>query len=494
MEDLTKAEIFREAQEKIEFIKIESDGRKKKLIENAAATISFSVIVLSIYLYAFNTGYCKVFNLPTEVMSLEMTRLLPLAFQIISTVTFILLYISSFKADRALKRNRFYLVRIIWGAYIANYFFSTNNVSAVIGRLWNLILTFLIPVLIETMIYWIKKPKKTRKVADAEHKAVLEDTVQNSIFTTYYIKYGVFLIVIPMLFATYLGELNAKAEREYQTCIVKDIPYAVIVDYEDKVLVQQALEQDQLLQIDTSSYTYFDKKDIILRYSKYETVRIGMEEEIEQLVTPNNSWNKIKEVLSMPTVTDWLMVGITFVYVVATIFICRANIRAAKSSKEQLAEMKYEHEESIRLQVIPFLQIEETFEDGISFSLDLPLAEEKSCDWNMVNNVRIKNLGNGAATNITYAWNCDKNGVSMYEAFPINAISAGGEYIVRFLFDCTKSEIDSTTGSLELHFDDMRGYSYKQRVILKFCQNSMYSGIKEIDSDVPVYTGEKENT
>ena len=69
MAELTKGEIFREAQEKIKPITKEVEGRKKKLVENAAVIISFSVIALSIILYAFNTGYCKVFNLPTEVMS-----------------------------------------------------------------------------------------------------------------------------------------------------------------------------------------------------------------------------------------------------------------------------------------------------------------------------------------------------------------------------------------------------------------------------------------
>lgn len=50
----------------------------------------------------------------------------------------------------------------------------------------------------------------------------------------------------------------------------------------------------------------------------------------------------------MPTITDWIMVIITFVYVVATIFICRANIKSAKASKEELAEMKRQYAEENR--------------------------------------------------------------------------------------------------------------------------------------------------
>lgn len=50
----------------------------------------------------------------------------------------------------------------------------------------------------------------------------------------------------------------------------------------------------------------------------------------------------------MPTITDWLMVGITFVYVIATIAICLANIKSAKATREQLAESKRQFEEANR--------------------------------------------------------------------------------------------------------------------------------------------------
>lgn len=46
--------------------------------------------------------------------------------------------------------------------------------------------------------------------------------------------------------------------------------------------------------------------------------------------------------------TDWLMVIITAIYVVATIYICRANIRSAEATREQLAESKRQFEEGNR--------------------------------------------------------------------------------------------------------------------------------------------------
>ena len=60
----------------------------------------------------------------------------------------------------------------------------------------------------------------------------------------------------------------------------------------------------------------------------------------------------------MPTITDWLMVIITLVYVIATIFICWANIKSAKASKEELAEMKRQYAEENR----PHIEVDFCYE------------------------------------------------------------------------------------------------------------------------------------
>lgn len=46
--------------------------------------------------------------------------------------------------------------------------------------------------------------------------------------------------------------------------------------------------------------------------------------------------------------TDWIMIAITTVYVVATIFICIFNYRSAKATREQVAEAKRQFEENNR--------------------------------------------------------------------------------------------------------------------------------------------------
>ena len=55
--------------------------------------------------------------------------------------------------------------------------------------------------------------------------------------------------------------------------------------------------------------------------------------------------------------SDWAMVLITLVYVVATIFICWANFKSAKFSKEQVREMQKQFEENNR----PYVETELIF-------------------------------------------------------------------------------------------------------------------------------------
>ena len=66
--------------------------------------------------------------------------------------------------------------------------------------------------------------------------------------------------------------------------------------------------------------------------------------------------------------TDWLMVAITAVYVVATIFICRANIKSADATREQVAEAKRQYEEEHRAHIFYKLVYERRAVYGMRFT------------------------------------------------------------------------------------------------------------------------------
>ena len=55
---------------------------------------------------------------------------------------------------------------------------------------------------------------------------------------------------------------------------------------------------------------------------------------------------------------EWAMFGITFIYVVATCFICYFNHQSAKASREQLAEMRKQYQDENR----PNIEVEFVYE------------------------------------------------------------------------------------------------------------------------------------
>lgn len=495
MPEFTKREIFAEAREKIAPITTEVEHRKKKIIENAAVLISFSIISLSIILYAFNSGFCKVFNLPPEVMSLDMTRMIPLAIQILSIATCGLLYFSSVKADRALQKNRIDFVRIIWGAFIISSFFSMNKVPEVIGKWWDLALICLIPIAMEVLQYFYRKPKKERIVTEAEHDFVLEDTIRDSIFATYYIKYGLYLILLPLIVAPYCGEFSAKAEREYQTCIVQDTTYAVIVDYSDKVLAQKATVEANLLSIDTTSYIYFDKNEIALQYSKFDSVKICSGKETVQPLVQNNLPEKTEEVLSVPTITDWIMVVITGIYVVATIFICIYNGRSAKATREQVAETQLQFEETKRLERMPYIDISpaerpedrEIFDSDVTLSFAKQESEELICDiqW-----LEFRNIGYGTAIDLSIEW-IIQIGEPEKIMLPTKILEKERRQKIGFcvnLVGAFESVPQEQCAILLLRYKDLLGNCYTQEIKMTYILNSVDSAeLKEINISAPRY-------
>ena len=101
----------------------------------------------------------------------------------------------------------------------------------------------------------------------------------------------------------------------------------------------------------------------------------------------------------MPTITDWLMVGITAVYVIATIAICWANIKSADATREQVAEAKRQFEEINRALVTVSFEIIKT---------GLAVLHIHNCGKRIAKNVKIE-VSEDFLTNM--ADEQDRNGV-----------------------------------------------------------------------------------
>lgn len=105
------------------------------------------------------------------------------------------------------------------------------------------------------------------------------------------------------------------------------------------------------------------------------------------------------------------MVLITFIYVVATIEICRANIKSAEATKEQLEESKHQFAENERLQMMPYFEIivHDDIRDFVE-CIELTISNSNAENSTVIDRrISIKNIGLGVAKDFTYTW-CNLDG------------------------------------------------------------------------------------
>ena len=185
-------------------------------------------------------------------------------------------------------------------------------------------------------------------------------------------------------------------------------------------------------------------------------------------MTGNNS--------NIPSITDWLMVGITVVYVIATVFICWANFSSARASKAQLEESKRQYEETKRLQMMPYFHCDfdkTRADDG------LPLRIVSDCNSNVTHgkNFIFKNIGLGSAKDVTYKWN---NLTASYdgEGFVFQSLQNGEQQKVSILFDVPRTQTEDFTVSIDLYFKDLLDNAYMQRIEFIFGD---YRSIRKVE-------------
>lgn len=187
----------------------------------------------------------------------------------------------------------------------------------------------------------------------------------------------------------------------------------------------------------------------------------------------------------MPHITDWLMVVITLIYVIATIAIWYANKKSAEATREQLDESKRQFEETKRLETMPFLQLEILMKQtSPQFEIELDLCDGEATDVLCIF-AKLKNLGNGTATNISYNWESKRASKSPHEYQPINAIMEGDSIYFQLTFNIDDSMEGVTYGALIWHFDDLLGNSYEQKVVLEFHEGDLVC----CDNDTPTFLG-----
>lgn len=158
---------------------------------------------------------------------------------------------------------------------------------------------------------------------------------------------------------------------------------------------------------------------------------------------------------------EWIMVVITFVYVVATIFICVFNYRSAKATREQVELSKAQYADDTRLKLMPCLFVERISPlDFVNGTIEYGFSGCEHEGAKTINGdlyFKITNVGSGIAKNIHYFMNPGANGYRRYHipSFPVDDCRT-----LKFSF----TSKPGTNHELDLHisYTDLLDNKYEQ--------------------------------
>lgn len=186
----------------------------------------------------------------------------------------------------------------------------------------------------------------------------------------------------------------------------------------------------------------------------------------------------------MPTITDWLMVVITAVYVVATIFICCANLISAKATREQVTESKRQFEETRRLEIMPYFRFESSSGFLADHTFNLALVNGESKYGFEERSFSVTNVGKGTAKEITCIWN-NLGGNSVQISNSITALQSGEMQKLKMVFALPSDKPENMTASIELRFKDLLNIQYTQIVQFEFVYLQNQLLFKDFNVTIP---------
>ena len=297
--DYSKSQSIEKARSLLHPFTAEEKSQRNKFFNQATTLISISAICATLLLYQYNTGYCKVYNIPISTLPLSLEKYIPLCLQLLFLSHYVLFYVSSIKTDTVLNKRKFDLVRCLWSFMFFQFILFQNRVDKHIGVLLCYLISISISLLFEFIFYARNRPIKDKKLSKIEYQYKVEDIVNNYFYNRFYIKSGLAFLVIASFIAPHIGTLSATTKSDYQTCFINNDMYTVIVDNNDKYLLQASSLDNSILTIYTDTYIFHDKTDLSFIYSTYDNVSIVNSktihiedkqfDEIEETELANNS-------------------------------------------------------------------------------------------------------------------------------------------------------------------------------------------------------------
>lgn len=196
----------------------------------------------------------------------------------------------------------------------------------------------------------------------------------------------------------------------------------------------------------------------------------------------------------MPKITDWLMVGITLVYVIATIAIWFANHKSARATEKQLIESKRQFDETKRLEHMPYMQV--------SFGKWITNGERGSYLPNMWLNINrtadnhasssgmsidITNIGLGLAVKLKCQW--VSGDIKQEQHLSASLLKQEECCTSTFIISAAvpDKEPQYAETSLIICFDDFLGNHYEQTVDISFQVHPHHISLVQYNTKSPKY-------
>ena len=177
----------------------------------------------------------------------------------------------------------------------------------------------------------------------------------------------------------------------------------------------------------------------------------------------------------MPTITDWLMVGITLAYSITTIAIWFANRKSASATENQLIESRRQFVENQRMQMMPSLQIDvDEISNGSDCKAELEYTlfsdERLEHCHSTYFFLTLENAGLGAAKNMAFWWTNAEGEVST-DKLPVAVLYQ--QDIVKYIITVGITKKNAQVGKqieaqLSVIYKDLLDNEYTQSIRLFF--------------------------
>ena len=172
-------------------------------------------------------------------------------------------------------------------------------------------------------------------------------------------------------------------------------------------------------------------------------------------------------------VTDWLMVIITFVYVVATIFICIANINSANATKEQISLSEAQFREAQRIGMLPCFNVDINMAPKSGYCMQMDITPYLNGPVVLfLKQLSFCNIGNGIAKNVHIFFSMDYLKRTEIMTVPMLPVKPDDGEIINMAFtadlDAASCKENVVKGEIVFEYEDLMDYRYKQTVLVEF--------------------------